>query len=79
MGALGPPGGPRDHFLRYFGSILMVFRRMFNGFWLDFGWALKGFCKDFGNVFGAISGVLLMFTASRLLPDWTLNYTGECC
>ena len=31
---------------------LIVFRRMFNGFWLDFGWALEGFCKDIGNVFG---------------------------
>ena len=119
----------------------LVFRRMFNGLWLDFGWALEGFCKDFGNVFGALDGlwlhvwwiseiilglfsrknikhyhacllgcvlacllavcllaclscawqvprehtsraiwgVLLMFTASRLLPAGNLNYTGECC
>ena len=32
----------------------MVFWKMFNGFWLDFGWALEGFCKDFGNVFGPL-------------------------
>ncbi len=50
---------------------------------MDFGLILGGLWKVsvriFGNVFGAIWGMLLMFTASRLLPAGTLNYIGACC